>query len=1271
MGQDAAGTGAIIEIEEPPAVADRRLAHLQRELRIREREEQAARREMARLTEQLMRHSRGARLQLERARAEGVAERGRVRAEGAAQLERLRMRGAAQLEQARGDLGRGHAEWEAARAELESAVERVRGELAMRGGELERAESELGALRRQLEASERVRAREASEYGARSRQLEQSVSALSVGLRQTREDIERAAASRAWRLGHRVTRTLARLARRPVRTEGALVAALARIDRVQGAVRALPAGDAGAAADPPAPDFGPPTLMTPVPGSEGGAGLTGGVGLAAVAVGRLSPGQEHELATRRAALAARLRERLGPVPEREEWPLVSAIVPTRNGLHHLQRLLPGLIEYTAYPALELIVVDNASGDGTLEYLNSLESTFALRVLANEDNLSYSEANARGAAQARGELLLFLNNDIEPFESGWLKELVCALASDGVEAVGATLLHPENLDLPGEQEQPLVQHRAIRFRRQDDMVKGFNYGDGEVLWEGAFGTDTRAPAVTAACMLIACESFERVGGFGGAYRYGTEDVDLGLKLLVGGGECAGAGRAVLYHRESSTQNRASSDFRRLNRLENRRLFLECWGPQVRREYRLARLSRDPFWVGGGHHADGGIAGAHGGGGGVTSGRGGAGAHVAITLTSLDAGDGWGDWYSGHEIGDALEGIGWRVSYVQRKGEQWYELPEDLDYVLSLMDPFDLRRVPEHVTTIAWIRNWTERWLERPWFERADVLLASSQGTAELIQARTGRATIRFPLAVNPARFHPRAPAERFAADYVFTGNWWGKDRDIQRALAPREGERLAIYGKDWSQVPEFAPYARGELPYEELALLYPSAKLVLDDTQGPTLPYGALNARVFDALASGTLPVTNCEAGVRELFDEEFPVWDSRESLRAVLDELLGEESRRAELVARYRETVLTRHTYAHRAARLREILVEHEQRLSFCLKIGAPNRAVAPLWGDLHYAESAARELRRRGHRVLVQTLDEWEDELGLDYDVVVHLKGLSRFHPKPGQFNVLWSISHPEGLTGEECDGYDLVAVASPLFAERLRERTRTQVIVLEQATDPWVMHPAQAGVGGGDGEVEHGGGVEPGGEGYGSGRDGRGANGFAHAHDLVYVANSRGVLRPIARDLLPTERDLAIWGSGWDGLIDTSRVVGEHVPNGDLRLVYGSAGVVLNDHWEDMREYGYISNRVYDALACGTLVLSDDVPGLAERFGEAVAIYRSAEELRELVERLLADPRELHRRGQLGREIVLGGHTFAHRIDELLAVVQERVREPRHARRLRAAAA
>jgi spore maturation protein CgeB len=576
-------------------------------------------------------------------------------------------------------------------------------------------------------------------------------------------------------------------------------------------------------------------------------------------------------------------------------------------------------------------------------------------------------------------------------------------------------------------------------------------------------------------------------------------------------------------------------------------------------------------------------------------------------------------------------------VQRKGDEWYELPHDLEYVLSLMDPFDLGRVPDHVVTIAWIRNWTERWLQQPWFERVDVLLASSAGTAELIERTTGRRTIRFPLAVNPARFHPQPAQERYVADYVFTGNWWGKDRDIQQALAPREGERVAIYGKDWDKVAEFAPHARGELPYAELPSVYSSAKLVLDDTQGPTLPYGALNARVFDALAAGTLPVTNCESGVRELFDEEFPVWSSRETLRTVLDELLGDEQRRQDLARRYRDVVLTKHTYANRASQLRKILLEHEQRLSFCLKIGAPNREAAQRWGDLHYAGSLATELRRRGHRCTVQTLDEWEHEDGLLYDIVVHLKGLSIYHPKPGQFNVLWSISHPDGLTGEECDGYDLVCVASPLFAETLRTRTTTPVQVLEQATDPWTMRP------------------DP--------REDL-------AHELVYVANSRNVLRPIARDLLPTDRDLAIWGSGWDGLIDTARVLGEHVPNDELRHVYSSAGIVLNDHWDDMREHGYISNRVYDALACGTLVLSDEVPGLTERFGDAVVCFSSPEQLRELVARFLNDPRERRRRGELGRELVLESHTFAHRVDELLAMLDEHMESSRYPRRLRVSA-
>jgi GT2 family glycosyltransferase/spore maturation protein CgeB len=1055
-------------------------------------------------------------------------------------------------------------------AELEVRVVELEAQLG------ERADV-VAELRSALEAAELAGRRQAAEYGTRIRELQQLASILAVGLAQTKTDIDRAAGSRAWRWGHGVTKAMRRLTLRRKVTEGALARALKRIEQIEASIPALSAAPA------PAP-LPAPQAAAPSPARD--------------------EREESERAEARAELAAEIRERLGSAPELPAWPPVSIVVPTREGLAHVERLLAGLEERTDYPELELIVVDNASKDGTLEFLAERELPFPLTTIANDEPASFSAANAQGVERARHDLILFLNNDIEPFERGWLRELVAAHQREGVGAVGATLLRSEAGNDPASRDRT-VQHRSVRFRAEADGVRAYNHGDGEDLFDGAFGIEQRAPAVTAACLLIERDRFQAAGGFANGYRFGTEDVDLGLSLTAAGDAVLATGRSVLYHRESATQDSEGLDFKRTNRLANRRLFLERWGPRVRREYRLARLGGDPLWTDGGRP------------------------HVAITVTSLDPADGWGDWYTAHELGDSLAELGWRVTYVERKGDAWYELPRDLDYLLSLMDPFDLRRVPAEVTTIAWVRNWTERWLERPWFERTDVLLVSSGRSAELIEAATGRQTIRFPLATNPTRFAPLPPDPALAADYVFTGNHWGKDRDIQAGLAPRPAERLDVYGRGWEEVREIAPHARGPAAYEELPVIYSSAKLVLDDTSGPTLPYGAVNSRVFDALAAGTLAITNCESGVRELFGEDFPVWTSPQGLREQLDALLGDERRRTALAKRFRAEVLRHHTYAHRAHRLAEVLREHEARPSFCLKIGAPDWEQAERWGDLHFARAIQRELRGRGHRCLIQVLEEWENDEGLHYDVVVVIRGLSRHHPKPGQLNVLWNISHPAEVSGEECDGYDLVCVASEQFAATLRERTATPVVVLEQATDPSVFYPDPSP---------------------------------RYAHDLVYVANSRGVLRPIVRDLLPTELDLAIYGANWEGLIDTRYVVAEHVPNQELRQVYSSAKIVLCDHWDDMREHGFISNRIYDALACGATIVSDEVVGLAERFGDAVVTYRDAETLRAQIGRLLGSERS-------GPPDIAVG-TFRDRVHELLEEVAALRGEPAAASDVRSAA-
>ena len=130
------------------------------------------------------------------------------------------------------------------------------------------------------------------------------------------------------------------------------------------------------------------------------------------------------------------------------------------------------------------------------------------------------------------------------------------------------------------------------------------------------------------------------------------------------------------------------------------------------------------------------------------------------------------------------------------------------------------------------------------------------------------------------------------------------------------------------------------------------------------------------------------------------------------------------------------------------------------------------------------------------------------------------------------------------------------------------------------------------------------------------------AHAHDVVVVAKSRDVFRSAVADAIAAGLRPAIYGSGWEPFVDPALVVSAYVPNEELPVVYSSAGVLLNDHWESMHEWGFVSNRLFDALACETPVISDDLPEIAELFDGTVLTYRDPTELRELVDATLADP-------------------------------------------------
>jgi GT2 family glycosyltransferase len=293
-------------------------------------------------------------------------------------------------------------------------------------------------------------------------------------------------------------------------------------------------------------------------------------------------------------LAAEIRRRLGPPPELSPWPLVSIVVLNRDGAGLLRRLLAGLVECTDYPDLELILVDNASADDSVEFVRNVAAPFPISILANRHNESFADGCNQGAELASGELLLFLNNDAEPFEPGWLRELVACLRESGAGAVGPTLLEPVE-DGAGPAGSHRVHQRGLVAREEGGMfVTGYRDRGADPLGEG-LGSDVETIALAAAALLLERRTFEQVAGFSHGYWYGPEDVDLALKLRERGRPSLCSGRSLLIHPPNSTLDAIEREQRGEWVRGNRRLFAERWAPRARRECRLDRLRGGGLWI----------------------------------------------------------------------------------------------------------------------------------------------------------------------------------------------------------------------------------------------------------------------------------------------------------------------------------------------------------------------------------------------------------------------------------------------------------------------------------------------------------------------------------------------------------------------------------------------------------------------------------------------------------------------------------------------------
>ncbi|CUH89370.1 putative glycosyl hydrolase [Phaeobacter sp. CECT 5382] len=303
-----------------------------------------------------------------------------------------------------------------------------------------------------------------------------------------------------------------------------------------------------------------------------------------------------------------------------------------------------------------------------------------------------------------------------------------------------------------------------------------------------------------------------------------------------------------------------------------------------------------------------------------------------------------------------------------------------------------------------------------------------------------------------------------------------------------------------------------------------------------------------------------------------------------------------------------------------------QEGLQIALKVPAPRPEFKHRWGDLHLAASLARALERLGCRTRVDILPDWYDHHPED-DVTLVLRGVTPYEPDPRHINLMWHISHPARVSLEEMRGFDHVFVSAYPEAEQVIDALGMQASAMLQCADPEVFHP----------QVDL--------------RD-------VPRHDLLFVGNSRKAARWMPQACVERDLPVAVYGAEWEGLIPPQYLHGTHVPNDRLAAYYRASRIVLNDHWPDMADRGFVSNRIMDAGLSGALVISDHFRG-EEIFMGHVVTCRTAAEVEDAVRYYLADEEARKEKAAALRQLVLLHHRVELRAQQVLQVARALTRD------------
>ena len=229
---------------------------------------------------------------------------------------------------------------------------------------------------------------------------------------------------------------------------------------------------------------------------------------------------------------------------------------------------------------------------------------------------------------------------------------------------------------------------------------------------------------------------------------------------------------------------------------------------------------------------------------------------------------------------------------------------------------------------------------------------------------------------------------------------------------------------------------------------------------------------------------------------------------------------------------------------------------------------------DYAYCMTLKKALEKEGIYAVVQLYDDWYCDVGADVELL--MGGKRDYHPDRrvrGRKNVMWIVCHPENVTGEVADRYDLILVDSRPLAESMKDGSMAEIEPFLVPADTDIFYRDDSPV----------------------------------TYERVFVGHCREDTRNCVKWCRDNKIELDVWGVGWEKYYENDPYIHLHgvIPYDETADIYRKSKIIINDHHPEMRRTGMINDRCMEVLLCGKTMLCDWSQGVEDEFGDLFTYY------------------------------------------------------------------